>query len=344
VHADRDMTGVTDDDSVRESWILAERSIGLIGPFSPLFSASIRAVRCASQILQTEDAEKIRAFAIDAAFRPINLSPTFKAALWHYAHEVGLASQMSSSPPTSVRDFLQKFAADEIISVMATTYLYRLLRKRCDADEWQRLLPKMQVHMQLGALMGERLPQVGRGYGMLIAASRFLGQAIMLQRGLKPFKELRRKMESRRILFDLKEEMSRFGFTHLQVASGLVSALGFGVGPRRALGVGCDLPFSHSIQSVLAEESEEALYWRISLVCTESLQVTGLLPKLRGLNIDAEVANEIHSRTKVILSGGRGFRWFEKTKEEVPEEIREILRIPLASPHNSSSTSQASIG
>ncbi len=311
-------------------WKVADHHVQSLGPLSSLFTAAIRAVRSAPQILRTDSPEKIKKFSIEAVNFPVKVSPTFKTAYYFVAEEVDEA-ELALTMPLSQQKLLSLFSPDELIAVIALTYMYRLMKRRCDEEEWARIAPKMAVHMAIGFAVGGRTNGVGSGNGMLIGGIRFIAQSILMYSDLKNFKELRRKTESKNVLFDLAEEQARWGCNHLQIASFLVSNLGYGVGPRMAFGVDTDSKVFGPLQPAIIESQEEINAWRTAIACTESLHSKGCVPDfIKGDEnkfLAASIGAELEKRALSIVAKGQGYQWLFKIPEDLPPHVRQQLNI-----------------
>ena len=318
--------------TTQEGWRIAESLVQSLGPLSSMFTAAIRAVRSAGTILHTSSPEKIKKFSIEAINFPVKVSPTFKAAYFFFAEELD-EDHLALAMPLTQQKLLSLFEPDELISVIAITYMFRLMKRRCDLEEWERLLPKLSVHMQIGLMAGERITGIGCGNGAFIASVRYFAQSIMLYADVKKFKELRRKVEAKNQLFDLAEEQSRFGCNHLQVASYLASALGYGVGPRLAFGMDTHAKVFGPLHAAIAESQAEIDAWRTAIACIESLHARGCSPDYirEGKNeyLATGAGQELEKKAIAAVAKGTGARWFLKGPEDLPPQVCAQLGIKV---------------
>ena len=329
-----------------EGWSVAESFVAGLGPLSSLFTAAIRAVRSAPMILHTDDSDRIRKFSVEAVNFPVKVSPTFKAALYALAEEIDEPALALAMPLTQSK-LLGLFSPDEMIAVIALTYMYRLMRRRCDESEWDRVMPKMNTHMKIGYHVGKVLDGVGSGHGMLIGGMRYIALSILLNSDIKAFKELRRKVESKGGLFDLSEESARWGCNHMQVASCLVSSLGYGVAPRLAFGMSPRSKIFAPIQAAIAESQEEINAWRLAIDYTESLHAFGKAPDYvqDGSNnyIQVDVSEKLEKKISGFVAKGASFQWINRGVEQVPQHVRDQLAIKLKKEPGGEKSSQGAI-
>ena len=308
-----------------ESWRIAEGYVRALGGLSSLFTAAIRAVRNAPMILKTSDDARIHSFSIEALAFPIKVSPTLKAALYFMALEME-EEKLGELHPLSQEKLLSLFSPDQLIAGIGLTYLYRIIKRRCDADEWERLLPKMCVHLNIGYLVGQKIKGVGAGHGMLMAGARYLALALFLYADTKGFKDLRRKCDSRNKLFDVDEEQRKWGCNHMQIASCLVSQLGYGIGPRMAFGMEADVLGHTKLQAAASDSEVEISSWRTTLACIESLHAKGASPEYvrskKSRFLTADAGAELEKLAIKVVAAGQGLKWITKSASEVPEEVR----------------------
>ncbi len=319
---------VDDGSAAQESWALAEQFAGRIGEFPSLFTAAVRAVRSAPAILHTDDAEKIQRFAIEAVDFPVRVSPTLKAALYHLGLDVGLEGIDDLSALTYHR-LLQLYKPDQLIAVIALTFLHRTLRKFCDDEEWDRLAAKLRVHLQVGHLVGERIEMVGPGNGMFMAGLRCLAQIPFALSDLAGFKDVRRAAERKKLLFDASGEEMRWHCSHLQIAAGWASEWGYGIGARLAFGMlhGFIAPPKAPTNNTEIEMQN----WKLALSCIEALHARGAAPdalaKRERAQLGAGNAAELERRALTVVAEGRGFKWIELGPKDLPDDVRTALGI-----------------
>lgn len=315
-----------------EGWAEANRLVSKHVVFPNLYSATVRAIRGAPEILRTEDPARLAAFAVRAALFPVKVSPTLKAVFYHAAEEADRSSLAAARPLTTER-LLGLFHPSDIAAVITLVLLSRTIRRSCEDEEWGRLVPKMRAHMLVGGLVGQAVRGVGYGNGLLAAGARVLGQGVLLRSDWKAFKELRRKTERARALFLPEEELELFGCTHLQVAAGLLAGFGYGIGPRMAFGVGSIDPALERLRGAAVDAKEEADRWAVTIACTERVHAEGKLPRALAARLSAAfvpgAADQLTRESGVLTDGGAGCNWLWRTKEEVPDAVKAELGIPV---------------
>lgn len=316
--------------SFEESWVVAEKGFHVaVGAVLPLYTATIRAIRNAPSILQCSEEARIKKFCIEAAMMPVRVSPTMKTAYYWAAEEI-YPEQLEAAAPIDLSKLLHLFSPGDLAAILALTYVYRSVKKRCDENEFMMLMPRLSMFLELGDLIGGHLPLVGSGCGMLAGGMRVLGLAAQAVRNPANMKKLRKRLEREGKIFSAEAEMELFGCTHMQIVSSMVSALGFGVAPRLAFGV--QIPrFGGNFDAAVEECNDEILAWRLVIRCVESLFSSGTLPKdlsEREVGLfSTKKLKELERNATGIVSRGDGFRWVRRPSDELNDRIKELLDI-----------------
>ncbi len=308
----------------------AEKHARLLGNVSALFSSCIRIIREAERSLQANPSQDISGITQGAALTLINMSPSLKALFYFAALHFYPEPAKKLLKPT-VRDVIKLFSSTEIAGILGVSYLYRRLEKVCDREELERLRPLLLVHMEIGGLVGETLNYVGRGYGMLAGAARYVALGTFTVGHLEEFKKYRRKVAAEDLLFDLAAEEERWGCNHLQIASLLVQSLGYGV----PAGFGLVLANAAGSPLDLVEEraqDDEVRCWRAAMIWTESLHRDGTPPpgfddENNEMYLEPASVEVLSERVTRIRSEGPSFQWLLRRRSDVPSEIRESLGI-----------------
>jgi len=318
------------DEDSESSMRAAEKHARLLGNVSALFSSCIRIIREAERAFQANPTQDISGITQGAALTLINMSPSLKALFYFAASHFYPDSAKKVVKPT-VRDVLKLFSSAEIAGILGVSYLYRRLEKVCDREELERLRPLLLVHMEIGGLVGETLNYVGRGYGMLAGAVRYVALGTFTVAHLEEFKKYRRKVAAEERLFDLAAEEERWGCNHLQIASLLVQSLGFGV----PAGFGLVLANAAGSPLDLVEEraqDDEVRCWRAAMIWTESLHRAGTPPpgfddENNEMYLEPSSVEVLREHVTRISRDGSSFQWLLRRRSDVPTEVRESLGI-----------------
>jgi len=123
--------------------------------------------------------------------------------------------------------------------VIAVNVVTRLFLKSKPPPLWKSLLKDMMSSIEIGYILGSKIPNFGSAGGALMGFADFLGQIILCIDSPKTLKEWRFQM-SRAGKLGRKVEVEFFGCEPYQVAAVAVQSLGFGVPTAvgTALGLG----------------------------------------------------------------------------------------------------------
>jgi hypothetical protein len=311
-----------------ESWEYAKRFACAFGEFPPLFTAAIRAIRCAPKIIKSNDLQLIKKFSRDAIIFPIKVSPTFKSCFFAFAEESNEAG-LALINHLTLTDLIDLFSPDEMSAAVALIFLHRFMKRRCPDEEWDRINHKLSAHLKIGYRVGKKIDNVGGGNGMFMAGLRILAQSFFLHFDEKGFKELRRFCEKKNYLFSPDEERKRWGCDHLQIASHLASLLGYGIGPRLAFGMYSSTSVDGAEDQDISENSELISKWRICMTLTEAFHAHGTAQRglFMGQHVTSQVVTELESVAREAVVQGSGFDWINRKPGDLPTEIASFLGI-----------------
>ena len=147
---------------------------------------------------------------------------------------------------------------------------------------------------------------------------------------LMGFKEFRRKCESKKKLFDCAGEEERWGCNHLQVASCLSSAIGLNFTTRLALGLeGHAVTLAPHLCNIVDSCAPSLGALRALISGVESLHEAGTL-SLRSKCVEIDgLVHEIELQSRSIRQSDGGLLWIHKTRDDLPAEAAEELKVPL---------------
>jgi hypothetical protein len=310
-------------DFTPESWEVAKARAATLGPPNPLLCGVVRAVRNAPSILKTTDKEKLRAFAAQSAFFPVKVSPTFATAFFFAAREY-YPGQLLAEQNLTRACLLSLFEPEELSAILTITYLARLAKKKCPEGGWSSLQSDFLTHLYLGGLIGRHTDGIGLGTGLLIGGLRYIGMAIQMGSSPRAYRELAKRNGIGNRAFNHELEVELLDCSHLQIASVIVSTIGYGIGQRAAFGMGAIDGKQEKYSSALAEAKEEIANWRLVITLCEELMIgTKISDSTMGLINNRIPAEKIDS----ILRTATSYRdhpdhlcpWFLKGASEVPK-------------------------
>lgn len=148
---------------------------------------------------------------------------TLKAAYYFAAKSYRPAVLTSRSPLTSTA-LIEGFSAFDHATILSLCYLFRTLSQRCDRDEWEHIQPPLYEELTVGGAIGECIPEVGLGCGLLILGMPQLARAVFLMSNRRGFKEYRRYLRGNRLPVDYSFERTVWQCDSVQVAAVLLQA------------------------------------------------------------------------------------------------------------------------
>jgi|GEM_PF-5602528 len=115
-----------------------------------------------------------------------------------------------------------------LAAALSLMYLYKRAKRMCPKDEWAWLAEKWEKGADLGWRVGNALPEIGTGCGMLGEGVLYAALALFLCSRNSPFAQYKRHLIQNKLRFDPAMEHKLFGCTSVQVASLIVTGFGFG--------------------------------------------------------------------------------------------------------------------
>lgn len=311
-------------DELDEGWGIARKYADLLGSMPSIFTTAIRALKRLEALGNVPKQEADNQIMEACSFL-INVSPSLKSVFYHAAldlHPEVLEKELN------VKNLLLAFTPCEIANILAITYLYRRVRKKCDPKEWTILTGKLHAHMEIGGIIGETINHIGTGNGVLIGAMRYISLVMFSFKDLKKYQEYRRRTADGDSLFDLAEETRRWGCNHMQVASILVQNAGLGLVPSMGLGIESIPPGARALGP---DVEEQLLCWHATIVWTEAFHRTGAPPTTQSeedvMFLPEDEAVEMKRRIWSIIRDGSTFDWIAKSKADLPEDVAEALDV-----------------
>jgi hypothetical protein len=309
-----------------DSWEMARKYAKMAQHSANLFSSCIRTIKTAEIHSQSPDSPQLRELAQASASFLVGVSPSIKAILYFAARSLHPENLKNISTLNS-KALLNLFSPSEIASILGLTFVSRHVRKHLEANEYGRLEPKLLQHLEISTLVGQTVSHIGKANGMLIGGMRMLAWMTLAIPDLKGFQDMRRALDRKNLLFDLKDELDRWGCTHLQIASALLCELGFGLAPS----LGMAMQEESSETQTDPRLAEEILCWRIALMLSECFHQTGSAPLETSddseLYLPPDQVKELESAVSKIIDNGPAVPWLIKRKADLPEEIIAALDI-----------------
>lgn len=311
------------EDENRESWQKARELSKYLGDISTLYFDAIRGINKHKAEINNHYQISEWPKGLQPFLFLFKVSPTLRSILYLACKEFYPDEILQFEKPT-ITNILPLFTSDELSGIIASAFVYKRVVKQMDPNEWERLKDPVHMHYKLGAFTGDAFDEVGRGNGMFVCGLNYLSFLIFGIHDLKTFQKLRRELDKGDQLFDLKREEEEWGCNHLQVACVIAQKMGF-MQPHSFMSSSISLKADGVQTNLVPKETyEEIARWQAAIEMTESLhknlKIEYSTKKLKPI-LNSEQEDIIISSVKTIISEGIGLDWFEKTKEDIEEEI-----------------------
>lgn len=301
-----------------ESWEEARKVAAVIGKPPSTFGTCIRTL-INDNIHNAGNPGEISTFSLYRLFKSKNLQSTLYYAIKTYRPE-----ELQKHRPITSDSLFKIFKLDELAYLLSILYLFRTIRKDCDAEEWKQWCTPFHGLMDIGGIVGQAIPAIGFTVGILTAGLRHMGGAMFLRLDKARFTKYRRNLKTRKIYFDLDEEMNTWGCTHVQIGSLLLQSLGTGVEMPNALAHGL-LPSDTPDNAI----PDLVLRTKVASTWIEALHVTGKLPDVvhrAKFYPTQEQAEFLVGIVKAVREKSSLYEWLNKNKDHVsPQNTPELF-------------------
>ncbi len=280
---------------------------------SPGFASAIRFLR--------KDAECDNTLSPSSIFlmRRYLACPSIMAPMY-YATLTYFEDQISKKKKIFADDILACYQPDLLSVMLFTIYLSGHLRRITDAEEWQKVVQRLQQYAELSVPFGMALPELGPARALLIGVMRQLSFGVFSCADHKGFKEYRRKLVTKKSPDNLSEERQLWGCTHYHVSSLLTQALGLGMEFANAI-----LPVALALGREHA--SKEAMLVKVTMSWLDALVLTGSPPKQQSGDdiVISEQAIDRLYEVVVRFQKGATHNWLLKRSADISKETHPQL-------------------
>jgi hypothetical protein len=297
-----------------ESWNNAQEFAAILPPINTLFSGCVRTLW--PPTASFTPGELVRRFPFDAIFK----NASVKSLLYHAAVALGRHDPAEDDQITGLK-LVDMFDFRELTSVLMISYLDTALRKLTDESTWKTSAGEIDLHTEVGALIGEAIPAIGVGCGMMVPAIRLFAIALFSRKDLRGYKAYMRELHKNEMLFDLRYEESKWGCNHLQISSILLQICGFGVNAPSGMLLGSEV--GHLVKVVAA--NDEMLAWSHSRQWLEALLQRERAPvgvDEKGKFFPSEEGlNSLQKKIDNLSGKPSTFNWRRKRREDLDPMI-----------------------
>lgn len=125
------------------------------------------------------------------------------------------------------KEFFEAYTPFEHAVILAYCYLSRNLSRKTDKDDWAYVENPLYEALTTGGIIGQGIPEVGLGFGLLCRGIRYLAFAPFLRENRRGFKEYRLHLKSKDLAYDIAYEERTFQTNNIQIAAIILERMGF---------------------------------------------------------------------------------------------------------------------
>ena len=310
----------------KESWEQAKQIVSVVGAMPGSLSSCIRLLRKDAE----QSSNKLSPLS-RYALRHLLRSPSVRACVYYYTLTSRVAT-VSDPRALSERDLLSLIPPGEMSVVLGLIYLFRKIRRGCDAEEFQAIAQRIYSHSGFGVWVGQAIEAIGPIFGLLSGSMRHLAGGLFLGIDKKNFIEYRRALKRSQRPFDMQEEMKLWGCTHAQVASLLSQSAGLGIGIGDALAWGFS---AESANATSFQETNQAAAVRVAWSWIESLSTNGKPPDVVHSAQFYPLAQDLQqllNQSQQAVRDGSPHAWLSRGRDDISRELTPGLFEPAHAP------------
>ena len=294
----------------QESWEKALAMSNKVGAIPGLFGSTIRTLL----------ADQAKGGTLSAGGRhglkTLFKGPSMKSAVYHAA--------LTYRPERLEQDSFQKasnlvkvFNPEELATIIAILFAYKKVHKICQKYDlpWKERYDEMCRDIDLGALIGEALPNLGLSWGMLIPCINHMSFAMMMDADQKASREYKLHLKNENLDSDPNMEFELWGCTHGQVCSSMVQKLCVGTEISEAMLQGFQIGYrEQQLKDMNELKIQVCKIWIDELVSTKAIPD---MPHRGEFYPKTDALEKLLSLATPIASGGSPHEWLSKTAEDI---------------------------
>lgn len=125
------------------------------------------------------------------------------------------------------KEFFEAYTPFEHAVILAYCYLSRNLSRKTDKDDWAYVENPLYEALTTGGIIGNGVPEIGLGFGLLSRGLRYLAFAPFLRENRRGFKDYRIHLKSKDLAYDIPYEEREFQTNSIQIAAIILERMGF---------------------------------------------------------------------------------------------------------------------
>ena len=244
---------------------------------------------------------------------------TIKATYYFLSKEYRPAV-LSPGKLIDAKEFFEAYTPFEHAVILAYCYLSRNLSRKTDKDDWAYVENPLYEALTTGGIIGQAVPEIGLGFGLLCRGLRYLAFAPFLRENRRGFKEYRIHLKSKDLAYDIPYEEQVFQTNNIQIAGIILERMGFN--------------HSLALDYVAAatrnkDHTPSALYgvpFSMAEALIDSYMETGeILEKIpawtgKELTLSVEIRGEIMGKLNRAIAAKERIEWLSKGSSSISEE------------------------
>jgi hypothetical protein len=251
-----------------------------------------------------------------------------RAALY-YAALLLRPEKVSGNSKLTWDAYLEIFTLEELSYLIGVLFAFRRIKRGVSAEEFATHMKILHTFADIGALVGDAIPKIGMGRGLLLGSMRHLATAMFLGIDEKNFIKYRRALKLEDKFFDCESELAQWHCHHAHVGSYIIQLLGLGTDEATSF-----MQAASSETNPNAQFAPDIFRTRITFTWIEAFYNTGADPQIvhRGEYYPKAVdLQRITAAIATIRKDGSSL-WMTKNKGDLPPEIMSRLELEEPAP------------
>ena len=311
------------DQEARLGWMAANELLRPFGAVAANFSEAIRLLvhhyECGSNCLP-----------LSAENHIVRLlkNNTIKAT-YYYLTKVHRPHILEPGRLIDERSLYAAYTPFEHAAILSYCYLARTMSRKTEREDWGYIETPLYEALITGGIMGEEVPDVGLGFGLLSRGLRYLAFAAFLRENRRGFKEYRLHLKAKDLAFDIAFEERYWQTNNIQLAAILLERMGF----KHEMG----MDFVAAFERNKDHQPSELYGVRFSMAeaLIDSYMETGeILERVPGWvgkekQISVETRGAILSKLNKVMGDKNRIDWLSKGSASISPELSPELFVGM---------------
>lgn len=318
---DKQITSI--DQEARLGWMAADELLRPFGAVAANFSEAIRLLvhhyECGSNSLPLSAENHIIRL----------LKNNIIKATYYYLTKVYRPHVLEPGRLLDDRALFAAYTPFEHAAILAYCYLARTMSRKSDREDWGYIETPLYEALITGGLIGEEIPDVGLGFGLLTRGLRYLAFAAFLRDNRRGFKDYRIHLKTKDLPFDLAFEEKYWQTNNIQLAAILLERVGF----KHEIGI----EFVAALEKNREHTPSELYGVRFSMAealidsYMENGEILERIPQWVGKEkqISVETRGAILSKLNKVMSEKERIDWLSKGSSSISPELSPELFVGL---------------